>query len=266
MSLSDEIKSCQTLDSLNFYVLTNVWVNNLELLNAILDRYVELDPGANHRFGTSDFWKATEQAIDGTFESQSESEPEPWMLQDQYHQSGGKAPLADMEEPNMDDLYEITAIENRSYKRYCSGRVGCTIRFKDTDKMDDFYSLAPKVWDDVLKRGFSSADPKTKIGVTISHPSLDSDIEIPMTERDNLNGDMIAQNDHQGAAIEERSEVRRRYESHLHSFEVSSRTRIQTRLPRNCFEPERKPYWSRWQLHSYQEQRRYLLRQGYCNS
>jgi len=86
----------------------------------------------------------------------------------------------------------MTPYMHQCYKRYFSGRVACAVHFKDTNKMDNFYDLAPKVWSDILGKLFANLGSEDKIGVSINHPSLTDPIHIPLTQRDKLNGDQIA--------------------------------------------------------------------------
>jgi hypothetical protein len=187
MNLFKLIESCEDSETLNFFVLSEVWKGSPDIYNAILLRYEQLDPRQNFDFGTPEFWNH-----DPDQEEDSNDNEDPWMLEEDFTQAGGQAQVMDEEIPKFEDLYEMITHGSKVYKRYYSGRTAVAIRFKDTSKMDNFYDLAPKIWENILGRLFGSLGPSDKIGLEINHPSLDSDIEIPFGQKQFLTGDKIA--------------------------------------------------------------------------
>lgn len=60
MGLFSLIEHCEDLESLNFFVLSEVWKEGSNIRNAILIRYDQLDPDRRNKdkFGTTEFWEA----------------------------------------------------------------------------------------------------------------------------------------------------------------------------------------------------------------
>ena len=172
MGLFDLINHCQELEELNFFVLSDVWKDSPKVRNAILIHYEQLDPHHQQRshFGTKQFWEAVpiekydelvkEDAIPDGFQLVDEwkegDTEDPWMLEEEYRQAGGQAKIQEEPMPDLKDLYNMKPYHHEEYKRYHSGRVACSVQFKETSKMNDFYSLAEAVRTDILDKLFIS--------------------------------------------------------------------------------------------------------------
>jgi hypothetical protein len=115
-----------------------------------------------------------------------------WMLETDYRQIGGGEDLINEPEPKVEDLYTIDPYHHQSYKRYQSGRVVCSVTFKETPKMDNFYDYAARVWEDILQKLFQKLSPTDKLGVSIHHPCLTDPVHIPLTPHKQLTGEKIA--------------------------------------------------------------------------
>ncbi len=128
------------------------------------------------------------QSMDGPLE-----EEDPWMLESDFIQEGGQADAVENEpEPDVSELYDIIPYNHQRYTRYCSGRLACSVQFRESRRMNNVFELAPKIWDQILDRLFSHLDSGDKIGVSVHHPSLTDPIHIPLTAKETLNGEKIS--------------------------------------------------------------------------
>ncbi|MCP3666288.1 MAG: hypothetical protein GY696_27940, partial [Gammaproteobacteria bacterium] len=116
-----------------------------------------------------------------------------WMLESDYIQEGGQAGAIE-DEPELDvsELYDMVPYNHQRYTRYCSGRVACSIQFRESQRMNNVYEMAPKVWNEILDRLFSHLDTDDKIGLSVQHPRLTETIHIPLTGRATLEGETIS--------------------------------------------------------------------------
>ncbi|MCP3668114.1 MAG: hypothetical protein GY696_37425 [Gammaproteobacteria bacterium] len=203
-----QIQRCVDLDTLQFFLISGSWVNSSAIHLAIKSRYDQLDPEGLYKdqFACDDFWESpsVDSAPMDTWEEadsmgmvpenqiDSDEEEEPWMLEEDYAQDGGMADILDEPDPNLNDLYHMVPYIHQQYKRYFSGRVGCSVQFTDNERMNNVYELAPKVWNEILNTLFSNLGSDDKIGLSIHHPSLTDPIFVPLTSRNKLNGDKIA--------------------------------------------------------------------------
>ncbi|MCP3663383.1 MAG: hypothetical protein GY696_12960, partial [Gammaproteobacteria bacterium] len=193
------------LDTLQFFVISGSWINSSAVHLAIKSKYDKLDPVGLYKdhFACDDFWESSpadstpmdqwEEAdsMGMTPEDQKDTDAEevPWVLEEDYIQDGGMAEIFDGPDPELGELYDMVPYTHQQYKRYFSGRVACSVQFRDNEKMNNVYELAPKVWDEILNRLFSNLGPDDKIGLSVHHPSLTDPIYIPLTSRDKLTGD-----------------------------------------------------------------------------
>ncbi len=131
MGIFELIACCQELEELNFFVLSEVWKNSPEIRMAILKRYSQLDPGLKNKdkFGTPEFWGEEPYEVvdewnedsqdsfetvdewnedDDDYEVVDEWEAdEPWMVEKDYHQAGGKAAIVEDPPVDLSELYEM---------------------------------------------------------------------------------------------------------------------------------------------------------------
>ncbi len=127
-------------------------------------------------------------------ETTDQEVPDPlWMLESDFIQEGGQAEaIEDEPETDVSELYQMVPYNHQRYTRYCSGRVACSIQFKESPRMNNVYELASKVWNEILDRLFSHLDTDDKIGLSVHHPSLTETIHIPLTGRATLDGEKIS--------------------------------------------------------------------------
>ena len=202
--------------------LAEGWKEDQTLRNAILRRYLELDPKQIHKknFANEAFWAAgphyldpldvpdgftvvdewneemedVQQLPDG-FQVVDDWKEEqiPYMLEKDFIQAGGNVgQLKQAPKPNVEDLYELRVGHQQSSKKFFTNRKYLEMQFKNTSQMDDFDQQAAEVWDSVLKKVVEKPTAEDKVSLTIKHDCLDKPIFVKFTPFNKLTGNMIA--------------------------------------------------------------------------
>ena len=199
----DLVQCCESVRDLHLLTMTGFWRGVPEIRDAIIERYHQLDPEGQFQFANDEFWNATggedeyEEANEWLWgedehmdqdlteeeenrrqdsdseEEQVEEEEDPWMLEKDFNQAGGREEdLAPPEVTPPEDLYTLTPVSNQQYQRYHANRTRYELNFKNDKRVEDFDDQAPQMWQSVLDRVVDNPGEKDKVRLGSSLSTL----------------------------------------------------------------------------------------------
>lgn len=89
------------------------------------------------------------------------------------------------------EYYTIGVEDILRVKRFNTQATSYNVNFQNVDKVEDWFSFFPDLFDDLITRTTTGCTEQDRVGLEIKHPSLDQSVLVPFTAHKDLNADKV---------------------------------------------------------------------------